>query len=546
MIVVNNYKISDKKVKAELAKLNFTDEDLRNTIALYDDSIIELSEIREYADYLHLLNNKHITLPLPVIKSFNNFEEINKFVKNTTFKFFKNEIGFDIFNKCERPTEMSEFVAFAYCLGCFSKEKLTDKNGNLTDVCVAQKACSFLKYLLDNEYIILTPKHAINYDYILNIFKGEIDFYKTQPNIDFLKFITHYEKKSYPNLLMVLNIEKKIMGVFQKIMLNFDTLKKYRTTISEKGTPTTVPWETAIYNFLSEKIYTQVTEGTKDIAKEFTHHNLDDQTFFLAKKYRQSQMANNIPHHILNKPLKEETILDTVERLKLSIDDKLSHSEELIDEVYQKAFTYEFLDKYDPKNFVIGLYASCCATISGRFYGAEIAKRTVTSRDVQNLVIRDINNEIIAKGAAYVSKNPSYMIFNDFEINEKYRRDEASDSWGYYTSGMGSEESKTREKIFQAFLRGIKQFVTNYDLEHPNDPIRKVVVGAGINRLNAYCIGFPKLTFLLSVPKEYKFLDAQDGQYLIYSRGNKFCNNYLEHMINKKITKVSEDDNEIK
>lgn len=520
-------------------------EDLKSALAGFNESAIDVAEIIFYAKYVELLNSKKIMLPFLNIKNFKTYEAFEQFINKSNFKFFKNEIGFKIFDQCLKPSEMACFFDFAYCLGCFSKEKLTDKNGNLTDTYVAQKACSFLKNILDNEYITLTESHAINFDYILNVFNLKLNLNDVKPNQEFLKFLTHCEKKQYPSLIMLLEFEKVCRGSFAKVMLNFDTVKKYRKTILDKGVPVAVPWKEAINNFLSEKRYTYVTEETKDIALEFAQHNIDEQTFAIAQRYRQSQLGLNIKHHILNSHLKEETILENIERLRNEIENKLQFGAKCLDEIYQKAFTYEFLDKYDPKNLIIGLYASCCATISGRLYGANIAKHTAISNDVQNLVIRDINNDIIAKGTAYVSQNPSYVVFNDFEINEKYRTDESTEKWGYYRYPH-SKIGIAREKIFKAFLRGIKKFVEEYDLEHPNDPITRVTVGGGLNRLNVFCEAFPKVATKLVVPENYKFLDADEEQYLLYCRDNEFINGTLNRLILEDSNKGMEDENETK
>lgn len=520
-------------------------EDFKSTFAGFENSSIDVAEIIFYAKYVELLNNKKIMIPFLNAKNFKNYDEFKQFINNSNFKFFKNEIGFKIFDQCLNSSEMACFFDFAYCLGCFSKEKLTDKNGNITDTYVAQKACSFLKYILDNEYITLTESHAINFDYILKVFNLKLNLYDVKPNQEFLKFLTHCEKKQYPNLIMLLEFEKTTSGSFAKVMLNFDTVKKYRKTILDKGVPINVPWKEAIGNFLAEKRYTYVTEETKDIALEFAHHNIDEPIFAIAQRYRHNQLGLNIKHHILNSHLKEETILENIERLKNEIENKLQIGVKCLDEIYQKSFTYEFLDKYDPKNLIIGLYASCCATISGRLYGASIAKHSVISNDVQNLVIRDINNDIIAKGTAYVSQNPSYVVFNDFEINEKYRTDESTEKWGYYRYPH-SKNGIAREKIFKAFLRGIKKFVEEYDLEHPDDPITRVTVGGGLNRLNVFCEAFPKVATKLVVPENYKFLDAGEEQYLLYSRNNEFINGTLNRLILDDCNKVMEDENETK
>ena len=93
------------------------------------------------------------------------------------------------------------------------------------------------------------------------------------------------------------------------------------------------------------------------------------------------------------------------------------------------------LDKHDPKNAIIGLYASCCATITSGHYGKTIAESTMIAHDVQNLVVKDSKGNIIAKGAMYVNSQKGYAVINDFEVNEKYRSHETAEA-GYYSVGM--------------------------------------------------------------------------------------------------------------
>ena len=545
-----------KKKKFALSKQMPTDDDqVACFISLQDfyDTIPHfkntgsITEVIKYEPYVKLLKRNKIMLPYLTLQDFANYRDFEKFINNTTFKFFKNEIGFDRFFECQRYSEMASLIAFAYCLGCFSKDKIVDKHGNQTDVYVAQKACSILKYMLDNQYVSLDDNY--NYastNYIVTLFNHRLDFNSTKPSTEFLKFITHYENKRYPNLDMLFEIEREHIGSLPKIMLDFETVKKFRTSISENGTPITIPWKDAINKYLTEKRYFGITDETMDIAREFAKHDIDDQTFEIAQRYRRMQLGTNIPHHILSKPLKEETIVESIERIQAEIEAKLIRGKDCLKEVYKKAFTYEFLDKYDPKNLIIGVYASCCATISGRLYGADIAKHTAISKDVQNIVIRNNNNEIIAKGSMYVAKNPSYAVLNDFELNEKYKIGEYGERPGYYLTSPNGPYSQTREKIFKAFLRGIRDFVKEYDRENPNDPIRKVAVGGGMNRLRVFCELFPEANEMLEVPSNYKFIDASDEQFILYNRNNELINEMLDKAISKNLLEIGRDDDEIR
>ena len=59
-----------------------------------------------------------------------------------------------------------------------------------------------------------------------------------------------------------------------------------------------------------------------------------------------------------------------------------------LNEVANDKFTYEFLSKYDPRNFTLGKYCSCCAHLEGVGYG--IMRASILHPDCQNLVIKNL------------------------------------------------------------------------------------------------------------------------------------------------------------
>lgn len=169
---------------------------------------------------------------------------------------------------------------------------------------------------------------------------------------------------------------------------------------------------------------------------------------------------------ILGKLIRELSILEKIEQLKQQTADELANSQDIIDDLYKKQFSYEWLSKNDPRNGIMGLYVSCCGTITSAYYGKHIAESSIIQRNVQNLVVRDAKGEIISKGTMYVDEEHRYGVFNDFELNQKYREHEHEA--GVY-AGDDKEESelsdsekaqrRERDLIFSAFQRGIAAFV---------------------------------------------------------------------------------------
>lgn len=347
----------------------------------------------------------------------------------------------------------------------------------------------------------------------------------SKPNQEFLKFISiQGDKKNFQNLEMILNLERNYPGMFVKVMTNFDDAKSYRESLNENGKPVKVSWEEALRKFYIGNKYIGVTKENIDIAQLFVKKGLSQKVLDKAIKLRKKSKDKKVPEHILEKPLKEETILESIERIKKQTEEELSKGKQIVEELYDKQFTYEWLNKNDPHNSIMGLFCSCCGSITSEYYGKDIAKASVIAPDVQNIVIRNSKGDIISKGTMYVNKNKGYAVINDFEINEKYRNHEGAS--GRYRVDETSPEEQDREMIFKAFQRGLKAFIEEYDRQNPNKPMQQVNVGMGYNRLKKQVERFKRDTSRLTVPDKYNFQDAMDNeQYILYKREERQIEN---------------------
>ncbi|MCI8640658.1 MAG: hypothetical protein HFJ59_02125 [Clostridia bacterium] len=360
----------------------------------------------------------------------------------------------------------------------------------------------------------------------------------SRPDKEFLEFIskesvkkekdengnTVSKKVTLENLEMILNLERDYPGMFIKVMTNFGEAKSHRETLNDKGKPIKVPWEEALKKFYLSNKYVGVTKENSDIAQVFGSKGLSQHTFDVASKLRQKAKTTNVPEHILEKPIREETILENIERIKNQTEQELIDGRQMIEELYDKQFTYEWLSKSDPHNSIMGLFVSCCGTITSQFYGKDIARSSVISPDVQNLVVRDSKGDIVSKGTMYMNKDKGYGVINDFELNEKYRHHESSS--GRYNVEETSSEEQDREMIFKAFQRGLKAFIEEYDKQNPNKPLQQINIGMGYNRLKKQVERFKKATSNLTVPSEYSFQDAMNNQqYVLYQRIEKEIEN---------------------
>lgn len=482
----------------------------RNIEGFDISKLFNVAQIEDYSKVADKLNKSKLSLPASFIEAMKAEGLLEKMASEMDFRYFRAEIPDlnKIFEKLPNENGKIAFMKFAIALGCFSTEKLLDKNGRETETPIAQKASSCLASIL-----------KVNDLTVEEIAKNCKDLsFKIKPSQDLIKFLsTKGENKNLPNIDMLETLEIKYPGIFAKVIGNFEEVKGLRIGLDEKGMPYNVPWNEVLINYYSMTKYDNVTAENKDIAELFIEKGLSQKVFDEARVLRETAIKDKVPRHILNGHLKEETIFETIERVRKETESKLQDNKQLLDTLFAKKFTYEMLDKHDPKNAIIGLYASCCATLTSPHYGKVIAESTMIKDDVQNMVVRDSQGEIVAKGTMYVNKDKGYAVINDFEINAKYK-DHESDDVGFYDGKNDSEDAKDRDLIFKAFMRGIEAFVKEYDEQNPNKPIKQVNVGLGYNRLQAQCRAYESDTHGLTVPAEYKFNDALDGQRILYKR----------------------------
>ena len=259
--------------------------------------------------------------------------------------------------------------------------------------------------------------------------------------------------------------------------------------------------------YLISNTFENVIEGNEDIAQEFSgFHVIGQGHFDESQIIRES--GKDAPHHIAGSALKEEVITEIIKRMQKEIKDKALDSKQILDELIEKEFTYEWLDKHDPKNFTLGLYCDCCASIVSTFYGKDIMKASIVRDDVQNLVIRNNNGEIIAKATIYVNKEKGYAVFNDIEMKRDYGNEVNQD-----------EETNDiqRDKIYKAFKRGVKAFVERYNEVYPDKPITQVNIGWGYNRLKQIIKKYESESDVI-LETIGSFHDAKNEQWIIYKK----------------------------
>ena len=490
------------------------DEILRSAKAYAFDS-----KTNQLIDLAEKLSKSKFRMPYVYVEQLIRNNLAKRLIENGEFRFLRSEIP-DINDKLLdfSDDEKIDFYKFASALGCFSKEKMLDDNGKETEVIMGQKATSLLMRFLKTGALELGQ------------FKNLVGMMPlgVEPNQDFLKFLSIKGKGgNFENLETLIELNKKYRGLISKVMQDFNAVKSYRESASETGKPILVSWRECLEKFYLNNKYIGITDENKDIAKLYARKGIGQADFDYASELRSRAIEEGIPEHILGKPLKEESIIESIERIKRQTEEELQDGRKIIDELYDKQFYYEWLNKRDSVNGIIGIYCSCCASINNLGYGADIAEATIISPDVQNLVVKNSKGNIIAKGAMYVNRKYGYAVINDFELNRKYKHHERSsemkyepdDNTGRYDVPEDSKEEEERELIFKAFQRGIQAFIEEYDSQNPDNPIKQINVGKGYNRLKRQIDRFEMALEKLDVPSDYRFWDAtENSQYVLYKR----------------------------
>lgn len=420
------------------------------------------------------------------------------------------------------PARMDSFMRIAAAFGCFDGVPLLDKDGRPTSTNVSLKACSFLVNVMRN-YDLFEPLIIGEY------FSAAIPEYVNQHLLNYLSVVD--SKKYLPNLGSLLAQEEEYPDIVNFVFNNFEKIRYVKThNIGRRGVPKNLSWEAASVVAFTNTLYGEIEHGYERLAEICGKINASEKTYKTAVDAFNEAKKQHIKTSLVSVPLKEaptcgedQTQLDKAEQTLDEIKQLLKFGKKLVLD-NGGGFTYELLSKDAPENPVIGAFSNDCCVIGGMFYGAKICDAVITSNELQNLVIRDSENNIAAKGVLYVDKENGYAVFNGFSVALQYKTDEFEDRAGFYDD-ESNRLVAARNQIFSAFIRGTYAFVRQYNKENPEAPITKVTVGdSNGNKLRRQLQKFNKLRKPLTVPLWYSFYGAKDNQYLIYDgeeNGNK-------------------------
>ncbi len=422
---------------------------------------------KHYNEYIELPNNKDRIRLLNTLSNFNYcvgikiIDYYNKTGIVLTYKYVKDLLScgkFDDFINHSNKTFYSKIY------------KDNTKNFSEAQIYTLEKFCTILG-IFENPNTYLTIKgKPYKYDFATcayNFFRNNIENFKSFElfdNLDGLKFrefnsqlakflmnkTQRKKEKSYHtdslipeinNFNKILNLSYNNKNVLTKICNNFETLQQYNQ--KNKGSHKTLAPNVESYSFLLKDItYEGVTTETKGIAQVLNQISANQEMFDVSVELYNNINQKHFNHHILGTALT-----------------KTIHFDEI-----NKSFTYEFLDKYDPYNLILGLKTSSCASITNPF-GNGIVKANYLHQNIQNMVIRDSSNNIIAKATLYVNSEQQYGVFNTFMLYSEV-------------------PNQSKPYIYDCFMQGVKDFATQYNIEHPDLPIYQINIGQSRNKLN--------------------------------------------------------------
>jgi len=366
------------------------------------------------------------------------------------FDSFMESHNFTFFKQIASKYHIRNVNTFKLLYNLGALDKPIEHNGKKIDY--AQKVTGLLLEKLEKRKVSLDTLYSIGSSMSLLGFKKDFtDFFLE----NFDEFIAE---------------EKNRYGFVARSYAKFEEIQK--TNTSNRGSQRQLkPTIKKFKEYLEENRYDGITEETRPIANTVSPFFGSQTIFDRAVGVMEEKKMKNTPDHILNTPLKEEVQIspnnpfgnientaDNIQNLQTQTLDNLSKTAE-------NEFTFEWLAKNDPENLILGKLCSCCAHVDGMGYG--IMRASIVDPNVQNLVIRDDKNEIVAKATFFVNRQEGYGVFNTIQVSQNLPKSK-------------------RKDIYTKFILGVNKFIEQYNKENPDKPLRQINVGMSLNDLTEY------------------------------------------------------------
>lgn len=288
---------------------------------------------------------------------------------------------------------------------------------------------------------------------------------------------------------------------------NFEIIQE--TNTSNRGNQRQLkPTPEKFINYFRNEKFKNITPETEDIARTIYPYTTMQASFNDAIRINKERIEKETPNNILGFHLKEEkqSPFSNIDKISSDIQNCSNKILKNLSLTSENEFTFDWLERNDPQNFILGKFCSCCSHLEGAGYA--VMRASIVSPNVQNLVIRDKDNKIIAKSTLYINRKYGYGVFNNVEVNNNV-----------------PEEQKNA--IYKAYIRGTMAFISEYNKIYSENPITKVNVGSGNNDLIEILKEKNEEEKNLLTALNYDFYgngfdcytgDSGFGQYIIYEK----------------------------
>ena len=404
---------------------------------------------------------------------------------------------------------IKDFISLCYNLGMLEDKSVTlsvNNNGKIIQVPICDMAFTFMQGLINRNEINLNELHIYLQDLKIQSFdKNFAKFVMNKNNWQDLKQNLKLVSRVYEwfNLRTNLDIEANQDPFLPKTEENRYKILVYET--SENGIDR-LHWRVPTFELLLKEFAENRLVGInnlreKEIAEFISKYNIYSQKHFDKAKEIDKERIDKGVKDILTKPVYQDRIKsldDYREKTKAVREEIISDASTILSEQVEdtsSVFTYSVLSKSSVENFAMGCMTSCCATLYGA--GAGAMRAMIIHPDIQPLVIRNFDNEIVSFGIIYVNREEGYAVVNNFEVNKFYK---------------GKDEQ--RKAIYDKAMEGVKAFVKEYNIENPNAPIKRVTCGCSPNwkAINDFIIKHPK-SEILTAPDFDDFKYAGSGSW---------------------------------
>ena len=384
--------------------VSFNNNNSLNDILLLTDYCNLLEKYKQYDNFLY---NVKIYLSLSL-------EDQELLIKHFNKNLKKLFIKSNVLNS-SHYVNLKDFIKMCKALGVFSdNERLSQKITTFINEKLMDENKSF--YLTDN--IIHSIFDGINP-------RDELDY-------EFIEFFIENYKK-------IFELEKDHSGIISRMYNEFRNISDTSSSNRGNGHHLKVTVDKCL-EYFALKMFDGVNKNNIELALLLRKYYSDNDILKIAEKIvEESKIA---PRNIFTKDN------DPCNDLKEDISDN---------------YSYEWLPKQDYNNLILGKYCNCCAHING--VGRGIMRASMILDNCQNLVVRDENENIIAKATLYVNKDKGYAVFNTIEVS------------------LSHHNKEEKIKIYKAILRGTKAFLEKYNENNKDNIIKTISVGTNRNSI---------------------------------------------------------------